>query len=86
MPLGNRFQAEPMYTPQEDVTATLEDGRQIQVAVKGTPIPMSQAQALGLVKQPKQAAGPSEKKEDVVKPAPKSTAAPEKADGKTEPK
>lgn len=51
MPLANRPPQEPQYTPDEDVTVTLEDGRQIQAAVKGTPIPMSDAIALGLVKE-----------------------------------
>ena len=38
------------YTPTEDVTETLEDGRQIQVAVKGVPMPVAEAEKLGLIK------------------------------------
>jgi hypothetical protein len=49
------------YTPEEDVTETLPDGRTIQVAVKGVPMAMSDAQKWGLVKAPK-TQGPSEKK------------------------
>lgn len=50
-----------MYTPEEDVTETLPDGRTIQVAVKGVAIPMAQAIAAGLVK-PEVKSGPKEKK------------------------
>lgn len=50
-----------MYTPEEDVTETLPDGRTIQVAVKGVPIPMAVAIKAGLVK-PEVKSGPSEKK------------------------
>lgn len=49
----NRPQNVPMYTPTEDVDAQTEDGRTIQVAVKGVPMPLHQAQALGIVKPPK---------------------------------
>lgn len=56
------------YVPEKDVVATLDDGRTIQLAVKGTPIPLSVAFQHGLVdetgKPVKQsAAGPSETKE-----------------------
>lgn len=51
-----------MYTAQEDITETLEDGRTIQIAVKGGQMPMSEARRLGLVKD-SQHAGPSETKE-----------------------
>ena len=37
------------YTPAEDRTETLPDGRQIQVAVAGAPMPMSEAVKAGLV-------------------------------------
>jgi hypothetical protein len=49
------------YTPEEDVTQELPDGRQIQVAVKGTPIPYEKAVEAGLVKEAK-AQGPAETK------------------------
>lgn len=39
-----------MFTPEKDVTETLEDGRTIQVAVKGVPMPVTEAKKLGLVK------------------------------------
>ena len=56
---GNYGQGE--YIPEEDVTETLEDGRMIQIAVKGHPIPMGEAVKLDLVKQGGQP-GPSETK------------------------
>lgn len=49
------------YLVQEDVTETLPDGRTIQVAAKGTAIPLTEARRLGLVKDEQQAA-PSETK------------------------
>lgn len=49
------------YTPEEDVTETLEDGRTIQIALKGHPIPMADAIRAGLVKEGK-TQGPAEKK------------------------
>src|SRR5690349_12530910 len=45
----NREQGE-MYTAQEDVTRTLEDGRIIQVVGKGGQIPLSEAIKLGIIK------------------------------------
>lgn len=39
-----------LYTPAADVHETTADGRTIQIAAKGTPIPMAQARQLGLVK------------------------------------
>jgi hypothetical protein len=38
------------FVPAEDVTETTDDGRTIQLAVKGVPMPMADAMALGLVK------------------------------------
>lgn len=49
------------FVPKADVTETLPDGRTIQIAVKGRPIPMSEAIKAGLVKGA-QAAGPAETK------------------------
>lgn len=56
-----RNPGEEMYTAQEDVTRTLEDGRIIQVVGKGGQIPMSEAVKIGLVKT-EQKAGPTEAK------------------------
>lgn len=50
-----------VYRVTEDVTETLADGRTIQVAAKGTEVPVAEARRLGLVKD-KQDAGPSETK------------------------
>jgi hypothetical protein len=57
------------FVPEKDVTETLEDGRTIQVAAKGVPIPMVEAEKLGLVKgsaktaeSTKKAAEPTENK------------------------
>lgn len=64
MPLtSNSFQRDQgeMYTAEEDVTRTLEDGRTVQVIGKGGTMPMSEAVKLGLVKT-EQKAGPTEKK------------------------
>ena len=38
------------FVPTEDVTETTDDGRTIQLAVKGVPMPVADAMALGLVK------------------------------------
>ena len=38
-----RIPAGPMFTPTEDVTETLADGRTIQKAVKGVAMPMHEA-------------------------------------------
>lgn len=50
-----------MYRVEEDVTETLPDGRTIQVAAKGTDLPLTEARRLGLVKDD-QETGPSETK------------------------
>lgn len=50
-----------MYRVEEDVTETLPDGRTIQVATKGTDLPVAEARRLGLVKDD-QTSGPSETK------------------------
>lgn len=50
-----------VYRVPEDVTETLADGRTIQVAAKGTEIPVAEARRLGLVKDA-QEARPSETK------------------------
>lgn len=50
-----------VYRVTEDVTETLADGRTIQVAAKGTEVPIAEARRLGLVKDA-QEAGPSETK------------------------
>lgn len=72
----NRNQGE-MYTAEEDVIKTLEDGRTVQVIGKGGQIPMSEAIKLGLVKseqkavpsESKPANGPKEKKTEKVEQA-----------------
>lgn len=50
-----------VYRVEEDVTETQPDGRLIQVAAKGTEIPMAEARRLGLVKDDKES-GPKETK------------------------
>lgn len=72
MPLHNRILEEPVpmdnddntYLVEEDVTETLPDGRTIQRAAKGTRMPLAVARQMGLVKDTKQPAGPSESKEE----------------------
>jgi hypothetical protein len=49
------------YIPEDDITETLPDGRVIQVAAKGTPVPHPRAVQLGLIK-PTKASGPTEVK------------------------
>jgi hypothetical protein len=76
-----------MYTPDEDVVATLDDGRTIQVAVKGTPMPLSQAFAHGLIDaQGNKVAqvGPSETKESPKKGSAPSQGAPADEAGATD--
>lgn len=51
-----------VWVAEEDVTETLPDGRQIQVAVKGQEMPLSEAEKLGLVKSTPPP-GPAETKE-----------------------
>lgn len=52
-----------MFTPEKDVIKTLEDGRTIQVAVKGVPMPVSQAKELDLIKDSgKKTTAPEENK------------------------
>ena len=46
-PLSNNAES---FTPEKDVTETTDDGRTIQVAVKGVPMPIAEAEKLGLVK------------------------------------
>jgi len=48
-----------MYTPEDDVIGTTADGRTYQIAAKGVPVPMAEAQRLGLIKAPQQQ-GPTE--------------------------
>jgi hypothetical protein len=57
-------QEEPvdMYRVEDDVIETLPDGRTIQVAAKGTEIPIGEARKLGLIKDTV-STGPSEVKE-----------------------
>jgi hypothetical protein len=66
-----------VFIPEKDVTEVDErTGVHIQVAVKGVPMPMKEAEALGLVKknEPKKAAEkPEEKEEKAEKPEEKST-------------
>lgn len=50
-----------VYRVTDDVIETLADGRTIQIAAKGTEIPVAEARRLGLVKDA-QDAGPSETK------------------------
>lgn len=49
------------FVPEEDVTHTLPDGRTIQLAAKGVPVPQAEARRLGLVKD-QQRQGPKETK------------------------
>jgi hypothetical protein len=77
-----RFGPGNTWTAEEDVTETLPDGRQIQVAVKGAEMPMADAVRLGLVKVSAQPA-PSEAK--VVEPSEKKAAAAEKAEEESKP-
>ena len=74
----NRTRTGPgMWTAEEDVIETLPDGRTIQVATKGTEMPMADAVRLGLVKDGA-AARPSETK--VEAPAETKATPPTKAD------
>lgn len=57
----DRSLAVETYKVTEDVTETLEDGRTIQVAAKGTEVPIAEARRLGLVKDA-QETGPQETK------------------------
>lgn len=41
------------YTPEEDKTKTLDDGREVLVAAKGIPILRQKALELGLIQEPK---------------------------------
>lgn len=70
--------SEGFYTPEEDVTREQADGTQVQVAVKGVPVPMATARALGLVKDQQQV-GPSETKAE-ADDAPKAAKKAPKAD------
>lgn len=38
------------FVPEKDYFETTEDGRTIQIAVKGVPLPVGEAQKLGLMK------------------------------------
>lgn len=49
------------YVPENDVTETLPDGRVVQLAAKGVPIPQAEARRLGLLKD-RQQSGPQETK------------------------
>lgn len=49
------------YIPDEDVTETLADGRVVQIAAKGVPVPYAEAVRRGLIK-PAKSTGPSEVK------------------------
>lgn len=71
-----RFGPGNTYTAEEDITETLPDGRQVQVAVKGAQMPMADAVRLGLVKVNAQPApaetkvdAPAETKAEEEKPA-----------------
>lgn len=64
MGLFRRADAAQLYgtfVPAEDVIQKTADGRDIQIAAKGVPIPMPEAMRLGLVKAP-EASGPTELK------------------------
>lgn len=68
----------PMFVPDEDVTQEI-DGRTIQVAVKGVPMPLATAIKYGLTPDPfAPVTGPSETKEGPrhAAPAPKRPAVP----------
>ena len=41
------------FYPEKDVTRRTEDGREIVIARKGTPMPMAKAKQLGLIKDEK---------------------------------
>lgn len=84
MDLRSNRQSAAQYTPTEDVTQELEDGRIIQIAVAGVPMSMAAAIAAGLVDEQGQPVakakaakpapvGPSELKEgeEPVKPSEK---------------
>lgn len=56
------------YTPENDITETLADGRVIMLAAAGVPIPMHIAIARGFVK-PAQSVQPAETKDIELAPA-----------------
>jgi len=61
LPLTNTMSAD-FFTPENDITETLPDGRLILLAAAGVPIPMHVAVAKGFVK-PAQVVEPSETKD-----------------------
>lgn len=72
MDLRTNRQSGATFMPTEDVTKTLEDGRQIQIAVAGVPMPLAAAIDAGLADEqgqpvaqakPAKAVGPAEVKE-----------------------
>lgn len=63
MPITATGDLDPqVYVVPDDVTETQPDGRVVQVAAKGSALPLVQAQALGLVKVT-QSVRPTESKE-----------------------
>lgn len=68
-----------VWVPEEDVVGELEDGRTIQLASKGVPIPAAEAYNKGLIDEKgkavkqtapaRKSAGPSETKENPQKPS-----------------
>src|SRR5436190_6507403 len=64
MPIVNQPQnpqTQADFVPEEDIIETLPDGRTIQKAVAGVPVPYAEAVKQGLIKEPK-SQGPSETK------------------------
>lgn len=55
------------YIPENDITQTLPDGREILVAIKGVAMPLAEAKRRGFVKAD-QPAGPSETKDAAESP------------------
>lgn len=86
MPIISTERRDDSFVPDEDVTETLPDGRQIQVAVKGQPMPRAAAQAAGLLPDPNApSTGPRETKEGARRPASrKEPAAPTEQDAAEE--
>lgn len=72
MPLVNQRQhavgaANPPFVPEADITETLLDGRTIQIAARGVPVPYAEAVRLGLVKV-EAPTGPTETKPRPARP------------------
>lgn len=52
MPITDMRTGTNEFVPEKDATKKLDDGREIVIARKGTPMPMAQAIEFGLVKDP----------------------------------